>query len=355
MRSVLWAAGRTAAVGFLATSIGLAHGWVAFQGGFTPPPLPGAAAPGGSAGSGSNGMPAAAPAPVVPAGGGATAGGGVGGGSGGAAGVGGGSSGLPVVGGGTPGPATGGETAGPPSSGGARPSTPKLPGVGRGAGVAAAPRGGNAPVARKARAEDAWMSEARIDWTAAFLPQVGAEGYGKTATTVGEALRRPAHDGGLSREPKPTLVLLYDPANKDHVAALEALDADARIRAAATCFNRFRIDAAVDAKAAPASPTLAVYSAEGELVGEAAADKRLGRAYELMESAFAKTGGDLAAAAARADAAVKYRAYAEWRMKAIEVGVVCPDCGELRHDLLAEIETLRVRAKACAAAETAKL
>lgn len=211
-------------------------------------------------------------------------------------------------------------------------------------------RGGT--TARRRPAQDPWLSTEKIAWTAAFLPQTGGEGYAKTTLDVAEALRRPAHEGGFVRESKPTVVFLYDAGNKAHVDALRALDADGRIRTASAFFNLFRIDAVVAAKDAPADPTIAVYSTAGELVGETRADKRFGRAYELMETAFAKQGGDLGAEAAKIDGAVKARAHAEWRLRALEAGVVCPDCGELRHDLLEEAEALRARIRAAVAQTT---
>lgn len=203
-------------------------------------------------------------------------------------------------------------------------------------------RGGVAVRRRPASAEDR-VRPASIAWTPAFLPETGPDGYAKSALAVGEALRRPAHDGGLAREGKPTIVFLYDAGDKAHVAALRALNEDGRLRTASTFFNLFRIDAAVDAKAAPKGPTFAVYSAAGELVGETAADKRLGRAYELMEAAYARSGGELGVDAAKVDAAQKARADAEARLRAAESTVVCPHCGELREDALAEIAALKAR------------
>jgi hypothetical protein len=200
--------------------------------------------------------------------------------------------------------------------------------------------------ARRRPAQEAWVAAEKLAWTPAFLPQTGREGYAKTTLDVAEALRRPATEGGLVRESKPTVVFLYDAGNKSHVEALRALDTDGRLRTASAFFNLFRIDAVVDAREAPAEPVIAVYTAAGEPVGETRGDKRLGRVYELMETAFAKQGGDLGAEAAKIDAAVKTRAHAEWRLRTVEAGVVCPDCGELRHDLLEEIATLRARVRA---------
>ena len=56
---------------------------------------------------------------------------------------------------------------------------------------------------------------------------------------------------------------------------------------------------------------------------------------------------NLAEKAPQMDALLKSKAYIDYRAKQIEVGVVCPDCGHERDDIVEELGTLKVRGNAC--------
>jgi hypothetical protein len=283
---------------------------------------------------------------IVPGGGSPGPGGAAGGGFGGQAGAGSGSGfGQPGVGGGeadrpSDNPSTnGGGRGGVVQPAGRTPTTLAPKPVGRG--------GGGTPARRPT--EDPFADAIRVRWTPAFLPFLRNDGYAGVEATLDESMRRSETDGGLPRDGRPSLVFLYDAAAPAHVAALRAIDKDGRLRAAATFFNCVRVDAG-SGKDAVAEPTLVVFDADGRRLGAAPGDKRLGREFELMEKAFAKTGGDLSKIATQADQVLKHRAWTERRLAQVGVGVVCPDCGELRGDLLAEIEELKASLSACAKA-----
>ena len=151
-----------------------------------------------------------------------------------------------------------------------------------------------------------------------------------------DALRLSPSQGGWQRDGRPVLVLSYDAADADQRRLVDALDADSRVRAAAQFFNCFRVDIGAKAKKGETKDAhLSVYTSDGTLVGDVIGQRRLAGAYDLLATAWAKKGGtNFAERVAKMDGLLKNRALAEHYIPLCEVGIVCPDCGEERHDVI---------------------
>ncbi len=321
-----------------------AHGWVFI----TPPPPPPPAHPtpptfGGPAGGGTTG-----------GSGGVGLGGGV---AGGTTGVGGGGAGggspAPTGGGVASGGGVGGGTAGRGGAGGGAPapapgtSAPPLapPGPRRSDPGSAGPRGGGTNLGRaRPKTSEPWLNDIRVPWTPELLPAFKTDAYASVAGTIADALARPAAEGGWNRDGRAVMVAIYDASDARHVAALQALDADARVRTSAQFFQCFRADAA-PIGAGESGLRFAVYDAAGTLVGESSGAVKPSRIFSLLEKAYAKPRGqDLGADCARLDPFLKHRAHCAYLLKAAAATVVCPDCGERRSDVetrVAEITTAK--------------
>jgi hypothetical protein len=193
------------------------------------------------------------------------------------------------------------------------------------------------------------VDEIHISWTVGFLPAVGSTGYGTRLGTVADALRLPVRQGGWDRDDRPVMVLTYDAADADQRRVIEAFDADNRVRAAAQFFNCFRVDVGAKARKGEAKDArLSVYTSDGTLVGEVSGQRRISGVYDLLETAWAKKGGtDFAARVAHMDALLKVKAHSEHYIPLHESGIVCPDCGGERHDILEKIAAMKARADAC--------
>jgi hypothetical protein len=269
-----------------------------------------------------------------PAGGGGTQDGVVGGGGTADGVVGGGGTGGVVGGGGgvNPAPSAGGAAARPTGSGS---------GASTARGVGAAPTKGKSAAAP-------WLTKVRVPWVPAFLPAIAVNGYASRTGTVEDALRLSAGDGGWSRDTRPVMVFQYDATNADHRRLLASLDSDSRVRTAAHLFNCFRVDVGAADKAQAKDARLSVFTGDGKLVGEAVGSRKLSAVYELLEQAWTKTGGsDLPNRAAKVDGFLKTKAYAEHFIPLCEAGIVCPDCGHERLDVIERVAELRARAEAC--------
>jgi hypothetical protein len=193
------------------------------------------------------------------------------------------------------------------------------------------------------------MDQVHIPWTVGFLPAVGTTGYATRLGTVADALRLPPSQGGWTRDNSPVMVLSYDAADADQKRVIEAFDADSKVRAAAQFFSCFRVDVGAKAKKGETKDAhLAVYTAEGVLVGELTGSRRISGVYDLLAKAWAKKGGtDFADRVVKMDSLLKAKAQSDHYIPLHEAGIVCPDCGEERHDLLERIAGMKARSEAC--------
>jgi hypothetical protein len=243
---------------------------------------------------------------------------------------------TPPVGGGDP-------TTGTPSQTGGRPTATTNGGSttltrGGAAGAPSKAKGGTTP----------WMARARIAWVPAFLPSIAQNGYAARTATVADGVRLPQSEGGWARDQRPVMVFSYDATNAEHRRLLATLDGDARVRNASYLFNCFRVDVGAADKKESADARLSVFTKDGTLVGEVTGQRKLNAVYDLLESAWKKDGGsDLTNRIAKVDSIVKAKAYAEHTIPQCEAGIVCPDCGHERLDVIERIAELRARAEAC--------
>jgi hypothetical protein len=265
----------------------------------------------------------------------------------------------PPVGGGTPqfsGPAGGGgdnqgQGEAQPAGGG-DPNTPQAPAQARptngGAGSTATARGGSATPSKPKGGSMPWMGRARIPWMPAFLPSIVQNGYAARTGTVADAIKLPQSEGGWARDARPVMVFAYDATNAEHKRLLATLDGDARVRNASYLFNCFRVDVGACEKKEAADARLSVFTNDGTLVGEVTGQRKLTAVYDLLESAWKRQGGsELANKIAKVDGFVKTKAYAEHYIPLCEAGIVCPDCGHERLDIIERVAELRARAEAC--------
>jgi hypothetical protein len=274
----------------------------------------------------------------------------------------------PPVGGGTPsfsGPAGGGGDTTPAGGGGGTPPSTATgggdPNAGNTTGGTARPtpstaggnttlsRGGGAAAPTKAKGGTTpWMAKAKITWVPAFLPTIAQNGYAARTATVADGVRLPQSEGGWARDQRPVMVFSYDATNAEHRRLLSTLDGDARVRNASYLFNCFRVDVGAADRKEASDARLSVFTKDGTLVGEVTGQRKLNAVYDLLETAWKKDGGsDLTNRIAKVDGVVKTKAYCEHFIPLCEAGIVCPDCGHERLDILERIAELRARAEAC--------
>jgi hypothetical protein len=209
-----------------------------------------------------------------------------------------------------------------------------------GAVTAAKPKGGSTP----------WIARIRVPWTVAFLPAIPVgDGYGARPGTIHDAIRLPAARGGWVRDGKPVIVFQYDATSADHRRLLASLDADPRVRVASHFFNCFRVDVGAFAeKGAARDAKLSVFLADGTLVGELVGQRKLSAVYELVETAWKKQhNAELANRVAKLDGILNNKAAAEHFIPLCEAGIVCPDCGHERRDMVERVAELKARSEAC--------
>ncbi len=208
-------------------------------------------------------------------------------------------------------------------------------------------KGGSTGPARSKNALSHLDKDIHIDWKLAFLPVVKKEGYDPVVLTIDEALTMSPADGGWLRENRPSLVLVTDPLSKDHQALVNKLENDVRFKTGTYFFNCFRLESA-DAGKAPKEARLMIYAANGALLNEIAVERKLPQAFSTLEDAFkTATGAELSGVVWKMDSALKTRAALAHAMKYAEGGIVCPDCGHERDDVLAEIARIKIRQQEC--------
>lgn len=200
--------------------------------------------------------------------------------------------------------------------------------------------GRSTATARPKTQKEPWRAHMNIAWTAAF-PVPMDNGYaGHQGIDAG--LRLATDAGGWTRdEDRPSLLLILDSANPDHVRALKQLELDPRFQVAAQLFNCFRADAATFGE-----PTdlirLRAYDRSGLLVNEARGDRKIRGAFDLLEKAWTTAGGtSLAQLLPKAESLAEAKAQADHKISVCEHAVVCPDCGDERHDVREILAVLR--------------
>lgn len=194
-----------------------------------------------------------------------------------------------------------------------------------------------------------WLENMRVAWQPKYLPAISTGGYGARAGTIADGLRLSPAEGGWARDGRPVIVFAYDATNLEHQRILTVLDTDARVRTASQFFNCFRIDvSAFTEKSATKDARLSVFTSDGTLVGELTAQRKLTGVYDVIESAWRKqSGNELANRAAKMETLLKTKAAAEHFIPLCQAGIVCPDCGHERLDVLERIAELKARIEAC--------
>jgi hypothetical protein len=268
----------------------------------------------------------------------------------------------PPVGGGTPtfiptggGGSTGGSAAQQPTGGDpAQPPVVTPPPAGQGTTAranngATGSRVGSAAPSKPKGGGQPWLSRVRMPWVPVYLPAIEASGYAATAGTVADGIRLSPAQGGWARDGRPVIVFAYDATNAEHRRLLASFDTDSRLKTAAHFFNCFRVDVgAFGEKGAAKDPRLSVFTADGTLAGEIVGQRKMNGVYELVESAWKKqTSADLTNRVAKMDGLLKTKAYSEHYIPLCEAGIVCPDCGHERLDIIERIAELKARSEAC--------
>jgi len=189
------------------------------------------------------------------------------------------------------------------------------------------------------------MNSVNVEWTAAFPPRVTrASGYAKRYLSVDEAIKRPVRDGGWERDKRPSIVLLYNPANERHLRAVTALESDSRFKAATYLFNCFR----VDTRGLPGKPneqvSLRAYSRKGRLLHETSGMGRLPRAYRVLDRTFSRDYGDrLSKLTTWLTGVLGNRAYVSHLLASHEKRILCEHCGGCNLNAMKTIKQLKAR------------
>jgi hypothetical protein len=236
--------------------------------------------------------------------------------------------------------------------GGGSPTTQEQPTVTQRpqtAGVGGGMRVGTVRTGKPKSVMTPWLKNMRIPWAPACLPAVDVKGYSARVGSISDALKLSPADGGWSRDGRPVVVFSYDATSADHKRLLSTLDHDSRVRTATNFFNCFRVDVAAYAeKNASMDATLAVYLTDGTLVGELSGQRKMGGVYDLLEKAWKQhAGAELTKLLPGMEYCLKEKAVAKHYVPLHEVGIVCPDCGGERLDIIEKIAALRARSDAC--------
>ncbi len=212
-------------------------------------------------------------------------------------------------------------------------------------GAAGRTTGGMATPGKSKGMLSMWDEKVTIPWKSVFLPVVQREGYGSSVGTIADGVKLPQAQGGWARDDRPSIVIVFDSGNADHKRLLSALESDSRFKTAANFFNCFKVDA-TGTKAGDAR--LYVFGRDGAEMAQIAGQRKFNGAYDTLEIAYGKEMKvNLAEKAPQMDALLKSKAYVDHRAKQIEGGVVCPDCGHEREDIVEELGKLKVRGDAC--------
>jgi hypothetical protein len=171
----------------------------------------------------------------------------------------------------------------------------------------------------------------------------GEEGYGDRELTMDEAVAR----GGWAKRKLPTLVFVYDPSEKNDMAALQAISADSDFVAASHFFNLVRLDrrSVKDkdlAKSLGEDHGFVSYRANGTRIGDAKKARTAKDVLKIMSPAFEKdfvTSMDSSVALMRA--VLARRAFLEDEIKRHEAVVICPVTGITQHDVKEELVGFR--------------
>lgn len=206
--------------------------------------------------------------------------------------------------------------------------------------------GGHTPTAGKSKGMmSMWDEKVGIPWKTVFLPTLQRDSYASTVGTVADGIRLPQANGGWTHEDRPSLVLVFDSGNADHKRLLAGLESDSRFKTAANFFNCFKVDAA-GTKSGDAR--LYVFGRDGSELAQVAGQRKFNGAQDTLEIAYKKDMNvNLAEKAPAMDSLLKTKAFIEYRTHQIEGGVVCPDCGHEREDIVEELGTLKVRGATC--------
>ena len=257
---------------------------------------------------------------------------------------------LLVVGGGNPTslPTTGLEGGGnpPPGSpfgenpGGRTFNERQRAGFGSGTTPGSASRANNQP-SRPKRSRSPWADSIRAPWQPAFAPlSENRDGYDAELLPVEQGITKTQAEGGWKRVNELAMLLVWDPGSKTHRDAVAAMESDARFLGASHLFDCFRVDAR-SLKNPGKQPRLMVFNKSRELVGSLEG-KKLRKGFKLLDEA---AGGDLAQRALKIYENLNGMAYCSDYIKKLTKGVVCPDCGHERHDVIERIQKLEMTHK----------
>lgn len=179
-----------------------------------------------------------------------------------------------------------------------------------------------------------WNSKLSVPWQAAFPTHVQRNGYDGELLSVDASLTTAVEDGGWARNAdRPSVVIIYDVSRSDHQRAVEQLSADTRFLSGANLFNCYRVDArTLDAK--DTDVRLRTYDRDGKFVSEARGTRKVRGAFDVLEKAWNTSDATpLTKVLPRANALLVECAKVTDAIHTYEGGVVCPDCGEERHDI----------------------
>lgn len=225
---------------------------------------------------------------------------------------------IPNPGGATPGPVAGGTT---PTPSPLRGVSSRNPNSGR------QPRPNPGGRGNPKRARNSWNDRIGIAWRAVFPPVDSKQGYDASIASLREGVSRPVATGGWERDEMPSLVLVYDPSDSEHLKAIIALRRDARFTAATWVFNCFKVDARQLDKR-QRQLRLAVFEKDGQLVREYGA-KDLRKAFRAMETAYTNaTKRHLSKVIPHLHRNVGAIAYCKEKIAWLEQRIVCHDCGK---------------------------
>lgn len=202
---------------------------------------------------------------------------------------------------------------------------------------------GSSAGARKPKSmSQPWLKLVRVPWSAAFAPTQA--GYDSDAAALFHALTLSPEEGGLPRDADlGSIVLVYDPSDAAHAKALESLEANHTFKIGSHFFNCLKVDSR-GLSNAPSDIVLSVHRKDGTAVGELKGGRDVRRAHKLLEVAYeADRGVALGKVLPKMDQLLSMSAAHTHYITTLEGGIVCPDCGHERHDVMERLKEFRIR------------
>jgi len=189
-----------------------------------------------------------------------------------------------------------------------------------------------------------------LPWEGTFLPRGGGDGYDGREMTIEQAVASRGKAAGWKMKRLPTIVLVYDPSNKNHMKSLGKVSSDKTFVSASRYFNLFRVDVRTiqDKKVRRRlkEATFIMFQADGTKVASVKKPMSVKPMTKSLDKVFvADFGKSLKTAAASMGAVLARKAWVEDEIRRHETVLFDPITGKLQQNIRAAIANYKKELK----------